>query len=73
MFMPTPRPKPQPTPIDPTAQRYYVMGTSSLPVGAAFTVKASHWYLLTEFTLGFLSVQEVVAALTADVPVGPAR
>lgn len=44
------------------------MGAASLPEGTAFAVKKSHLYLLTEFALGFLSVQQVVEALTADEP-----
>ncbi|MGI4865362.1 MAG: hypothetical protein ACRYFZ_15680 [Janthinobacterium lividum] len=59
------------TPAAPASQRYYIMGAASLPTGSAFAVAGSHRYLLTEFALGFLSVQEVVDALTADVPVSP--
>lgn len=53
-------------PTAPASRRYYIMGAASLPNGTSFTVADSHWYLLTEFALGFLSVQEVVEALTAN-------
>ncbi|MGI4865864.1 MAG: hypothetical protein ACRYFZ_18210 [Janthinobacterium lividum] len=61
-------------PVAPAARRYYIMGAASLPDGTAFAVSDSHKYLLTEFALGFLSVQEVVDALAAGAPAAaPAR
>ena len=59
---------PPATPAAPASQRYYIMGAASLPEGSAFTVADSHRYLLTEFALGFLSVAEVVEALSGDSP-----
>lgn len=61
-----------PTPVAPASRRYYIMGAASLPNGTAFAVNDSHRYLLTEFALGFLSVQEVVDALAADTSASPA-
>lgn len=53
-------------PVDATLQRYYIMGATSLPAGAAFAVRESHHHLLTEFAMGSISVAEVVAHLTGQ-------
>lgn len=52
----------------PVPQRYYIMGATSLPEGSAFTVVGSYQHLLTEFTMGTLSVAEVVDFLTEKAP-----
>lgn len=68
MFMPTPRASAAPTVFNPTTKRYYIMGATSLPNGAAFATPDSQRHLLTEFAMGNLNVAEVVAHLAASVP-----
>jgi hypothetical protein len=71
MFMPSPRASAVPPPFHPTTKRYYIMGATSLPTGAAFATPQSHYHLLTEFAMGDLSVADVVASLTASAPTSP--
>lgn len=71
MFMPTPRATVAPTRFASSTKRYFIMGFSSLPEGVAFTLRASHRHLLTEFAMGNLSVADVVACLTASAPASP--